>query len=68
MSDVVMVAICMILAVAGVPVLFCVGYLLCVCGGRVFEAALDSLEALADLGIDAGERIEEAIDKAVSRK
>ena len=68
MSDVVMVAICMILAVAGVPVLFCVGCLLFICGGRVFEAALDSLEALGDMGLDAGERIAEKIDKAVSRK
>lgn len=68
MSDVVMVTIGLILAVAGVPVLFCVGYLACTYGGRMFESALDSLEAIADLGIDAGERIEEAIDKAVQGK
>lgn len=68
MSDVVMVTICLLLAVAGVPVLFCVGYLACTYGVRVFEAALDSLEALADMGIDAGERIAETIEKAVSRK
>lgn len=68
MSDVVMVSICMILAVAGVPVLFCVGYLAFTYGGRAFEAALDSLEALADVGLDAGERIAEKIDKAVADK
>lgn len=68
MSDVVMVTICLILAVAGVPVLFCVGYLVCIYGVRAIEAALDSLEALADMGVDAGERIAEKIDKAVSRK
>ena len=68
MSDVVMVTICLILAIAGVPVLFCVGYLAFTYGGRMFESALDSLEAIADLGIDAGERIEEAIDKAVQGK
>lgn len=68
MSDVVMVSICMILAVAGVPVLFCVGYLAFTYGGRAFEAALDSLEALAGVGLDAGERIAEKIDKAVADK
>lgn len=68
MSDVVMVTICMILAVAGVPVLFCVGYLAFTYGGRMFESALDSLEAIADLGIAAGERIVETIDKAVGDK
>lgn len=68
MSDVVMVTICMIAAVAGVPVLFCVGYLAFTYGGRACEAALDSLEAIADMGIDAGERIAEAIDKAVDGK
>ena len=68
MSDVVMVSICMILAVAGVPVLFCVGYLAFTYGGRAFEAALDSLEALADVGLDAGERIAAKIDKAVADK
>lgn len=68
MRDAYMVIICMIIAVAAIPVLFCVGYLLFVCGGRAFEAALDSLEALADMGIDAGERIAETIDKAVSDK
>lgn len=68
MSDIVMATICMILAVAGVPVLFCVGYLVFTYGGRAFEAALDSVEALADMGTDAGERIAEAIDKVVSGK
>jgi hypothetical protein len=68
MRDAFMVTICLILAVAAIPVLFCVGYVLFVGGGRVFEAALDSLEALADMGLDAGERIVEKIDKAVSRK
>ena len=68
MRDACMVIICMILAVAAIPVLFCVGYLLFIYGGRAFEAALDSLEALADMGLDAGERIEEAIDKAVQGK
>ena len=68
MSAVVMVTICLLLAVAGVPVLFCVGYLAFTYGVRAIEAALDSLEALADMGIDAGERIAETIDKAVSDK
>ena len=68
MRDAYMVIICLILAVAAIPVLFCVGYLLFICGGRAFEAALDSLEALADMGLDAGERIAETIDKAVSDK
>lgn len=68
MRDAFMVTICLIIAVAGVPILFCVGYLACTYGARVFEAALDSLEALADMGLDAGERLAEKIDKAVSRK
>lgn len=68
MSDVVMVTICLLLAVAGIPVIFCVGYLAFTYGVRAFEAALDSLEALADMGTDAGERIVEAIEKAVSGK
>ena len=68
MRDAYMVIICMIIAVAAIPVFFCVGYLLFVCGERASAAALDSLEALADMGLDAGERIAEKIDKAVSRK
>ena len=68
MSAVIAVTIGLVLAVAAVPVLFCVGYLAFTYGGRMFESALDSLEAIADLGIDAGERIEEAIDKAVQGK
>lgn len=68
MRDVVMVTICLLLAVAGVPVLFCVGYLAFTYGERAFEAALDSIEALADMGIDAGERIAEKIDKTVADK
>lgn len=61
MSAVIVVAICLILAIVGVPVLFCVGYLVFVYGG-------DAFDYLADKGIDAGERIAEAIDRAVHGK
>lgn len=61
MSAVVAVTIGLVLAVAAVPVSVCVVYLACVYGG-------DAFDYLADKGIDAGERIEEAIDKAVSDK
>lgn len=61
MSAVVAVTIGLVLAVAAVPVIVCVVYLACVYGG-------DAFDYLADKGIDAGERIEEAIDKAVSDK
>lgn len=68
MNDVVKVSICLILAVAGVPVFFCVGYIVFVCVGRAFEASLDALEALADAGYAVGERLVEVIDKAVFRR
>lgn len=61
MSAVVAVTIGLVLAVAAVPVIVCVVYLACVYGG-------DVLDRLVYMGLDAGERIEEAIDKAVSDK
>lgn len=61
MSAVVAVTIGLVLAVAAVPVIVCVVYLACVCGE-------DALDRLVYMGLDAGERIEEAIDKAVQGK
>ena len=61
MSAVVAVTIGLVLAVAAVPAIVCVVYLACVYGG-------DAFDYLANKGIDAGERIEEAIDKAVQGK
>lgn len=61
MSAVVAVTIGLVLAVAAVPVIVCVVYLACVYGG-------DALDCLVYMGLDAGERIEEAIDKAVQGK
>lgn len=61
MSTVVVVLICLALVVVGVPVLFCVGYL-------VFVYVGDAFEFLADMGIDAGERIAETIDREVFGK
>lgn len=61
MSAVVIVTICLILTVAGIPALFCVGYLVFVYGG-------DAFDYLADKGIDAGERIAETIDRTVFGK
>lgn len=61
MSAVVAVAIGLVLAVAAVPVLVCVVYLVCVYGE-------DALDRLVYMGLDAGERIEETIDKAVQGK
>ena len=61
MSAVVAVTIGLVLAVAAVPVIVCVVYLACVYGE-------DALDRLVYMGLDAGERIEAAIDKAVSGK
>ena len=61
MSAVVAVGVGLVLTVAAVPVLVCVVYLACVYGG-------DALDRLVYMGLDAGERIEEAIDKAVQGK
>ena len=61
MSTVVVVLICLALVVVGVPVLFCGGYL-------VFVYVGDAFEYLADMGIDAGERIAEMIDREVFGK
>ena len=61
MSAVVAVTIGLVLAVAAVPAIVCVVYLACVYGG-------DTLDRLVYMGLDAGERIEEAIDKAVQGK
>lgn len=61
MSAVVAVTIGLVLAVAAVPVIVCVVYLAGVYAG----AALDRL---VYMGLDAGEQIEEAIDKAVQGK
>lgn len=61
MTAVVVVIISLIFTVAAIPVLFCVGYLVVIYGG-------DAFEYLVDMGIDAGERIAEAIDKAVADK
>nr|DAK16211.1 MAG TPA: hypothetical protein [Caudoviricetes sp.]DAO84346.1 MAG TPA: hypothetical protein [Caudoviricetes sp.] len=61
MSAVVAVTIGLVLVVAAVPVIVCVVYLACVYGG-------DTLDRLVYMGLDAGERIEEAIDKAVQGK
>ena len=58
MSAVVAVTIGLVLAVAAVPVIVCVVYLAGVYAG-------DALDRLGYMGLDAGERIEEAIDKAV---
>lgn len=68
MSDVVKAIIFLILVVGGVPVFFCVGYIVSVCAARAFDAALDALGAFADVAYAAGERLVEAIDKAVFRK
>ena len=69
MSTVVVVLICLALVVVGVPVLFCVGYLVFVCVGYlVFVYVGDAFEFLADMGIDAGERIAETIDREVFGK
>jgi hypothetical protein len=61
MSAGVAVTIGLVLVVAAVPVIVCVVYLACVYGG-------DTLDRLVYMGLDAGERIEEAIDKAVQGK
>ena len=61
MSAVVAVTIGLVLAVAAVPAIVCLVYLGCVYGG-------DALDRLVYMGLDAGERIEEAIDKAVQGK
>lgn len=61
MSAVVVVLICLALVVVGVPVLFCGGYL-------VFVYVGDAFEYLVDMGIDAGERIAETIDREVLGK
>ena len=61
MSAVVAVTIGLVLAVAAVPVIVSVVYLACVYGE-------DALDRLVDMGLDAGERIEEAVDKAVQGK
>lgn len=61
MSAVVAVTIGLVLVVAAVPVIVGVVYLACVYGG-------DTLDRLVYMGLDAGERIEEAIDKAVQGK
>lgn len=61
MSAVIAVTIGLVLAVDAVPVIVCVVYLARVYGG-------DALDRLVYMGLDAGERIEEAIDKAVSDK
>jgi len=61
MSAVVAVTIGLVLAVAAVPVIVCVVYLACVYAG-------DALDRLVYMGLDAGEQIEEAIDKAVQGK
>jgi len=61
MSAVIAVTIGLVLAVAAVPAIVCVVYLACVYGG-------DALDRLFYMGLDAGERIEEAIDKAVQGK
>lgn len=61
MSAVIAVTIGLVLTVAAVPVIVCAAYLACVYGG-------DALDRLFYMGLDAGERIEEAIDKAVADK
>lgn len=61
MSAVVAVTIGLVLAVAAVPVIVCIVYLAGVYAG-------DALDRLVYMGLDAGERIEEAIDKAVQGK
>lgn len=61
MSAVVAVTIGLILAVAAIPVIVCVVYLTGIYAG-------DALDRLVYMGLDAGERIEEAIDKAVQGK
>lgn len=61
MSAVVAVTIGLVLAVAAVPAIVCVVYLAGVYAG-------DALDRLVDIGLDAGEQIEEAIDKAVQGK
>lgn len=61
MSAVVAVGVGLVLTVAAVPAIVCIVYLACVYGG-------DALDRLVYMGLDAGERIEEAIDKAVSDK
>lgn len=55
------VLIGLILAVAAVPVIVCVVYLACVYGE-------DALDRLVYRGLDAGERIAETVEKAVSGK
>ena len=61
MSAVVAVTIGLVLAVAAVPVIVCFVYLTGIYAG-------DALDRLVYMGLDAGERIEEAIDKAVPGK
>ena len=61
MSAVIAVTIGLVLAVAAVPFIVCVVYLACVYGG-------DALDRLFYMGLDAGERIEEAINEAVQGK
>ena len=61
MSAVVAVTIGLVLAVTAVPVIVCAAYLVGVYAG-------DALDRLVDMGLEAGERIEEAIDKAVQGK